>query len=67
MSNYRILSKKIKEHFWQYKQALVLIGARQVGKTTLLQDIYAEALYLTVDNENIRRQIETYNYAKKLK
>ena len=61
MSNYRILNKKIKEHFGQYKQALVLIGARQVGKTTLLQNIYAEALYLTVDNENIRRQLETYN------
>ncbi len=63
MKNERHLDGKIKGHFEKYKQALILLGARQVGKTTLLQRIFPEANYLFLDEAPIRDVLETYSIA----
>ncbi len=70
MNTYRILEEKLKKHFTYYKQALILLGARQVGKTTLLQKLFPNALYLLADEKPIVELLETYsseNYRKVLK
>jgi predicted AAA+ superfamily ATPase len=61
MSNRRQLDETIRTHFAKYKQALVLLGARQVGKTTILKKIFPNAQYLLVDNEGTRRVLESYD------
>jgi len=39
------------------------LGARQVGKTTILKRIFPNALYLTVDNEPVKIALERYDPA----
>lgn len=39
----------------------MLLGARQVGKTTILRKLFPEAQYLTIDNQNTRRVLERYD------
>ena len=63
MVNHRLLEDKIKNHFKKYSQVLVLLGARQVGKTTLLKRIFPDALYLLVDEKPIYDYLETYSSA----
>ena len=58
---YRHLDQAISTHFNTYKEALVLLGARQVGKTTILKKIFPHALYLSVDNESTRGILERYD------
>ena len=48
-------------HFKKYKQAMVLLGPRQAGKTTLVKRLFPEALYLTCDNEPVKKAFETYD------
>jgi hypothetical protein len=57
----RHLDKLVQEHFKKYKEILILLGSRQSGKTTLIQKIFPNALYLLVDNEPIRKMFETYD------
>jgi len=57
----RILEKQLKNHFTKYKQAVVLLGARQVGKSTLLKRLFPKANYLLLDLEKIRSVFESYN------
>lgn len=57
----RHLDKSIQQHFITYKQVLVLLGARQVGKTTILKRLFPHAYYLLLDNENTKRVLETYD------
>ncbi len=57
----RHLDQQLKTHFSTYKQALVLLGARQVGKTTLLKRIFPQAHYLLLDNQNIKQILESYD------
>jgi uncharacterized protein len=57
----RHLDKTLKTHFDTYKQAIVLLGARQTGKTTILKKIFPDALYLLVDNQQTRSMLETYD------
>src|SRR3989344_2725478 len=57
----RHLDKVLSEHFEKYKEILVLHGARQVGKTTILKRIFPEAYYLIVDNEPVRKALERYD------
>jgi hypothetical protein len=59
----RHLDKALSEHFEKYKEVLVLLGARQVGKTTILKRIFPEAFYLTVDNDHIKNALERYDPA----
>ncbi|PIZ47792.1 hypothetical protein CO180_00280 [candidate division WWE3 bacterium CG_4_9_14_3_um_filter_41_6] len=61
MNANRLIDRQISSHFDTYKQALVLLGARQVGKTTLLKRCFPNALYLLIDEERIRQTLETYN------
>jgi len=57
----RQLEEQLINHFSKYKQALVLLGARQVGKTTILKRVFPQALYLLVDNEGTKRVLEGYD------
>lgn len=57
----RHLDHQLKNHFNTYKQALVLLGARQVGKTTLLKRIFPKAHYLLLDNQNTKNTLESYD------
>ncbi len=57
----RQLDTKIKSHFSDFKQVLVLLGARQVGKTTLLKRLFPKAVYLLVDEHSIKSTLETYS------
>jgi hypothetical protein len=59
----RHLETPLKSHFKTYKQALVLLGARQVGKTTLLKHLFPRAQYLLLDNANVKKILETYDLA----
>lgn len=57
----RHLDSKVSHHFEKYKQVLVLLGSRQVGKTTLVKKIFSQGDYFLVDNEPIRKILETYD------
>lgn len=57
----RHLDKILETHFETYRQVLVLLGARQTGKTTILKRIFPNALYLLVDNEQTRVALEKYD------
>lgn len=59
----RYLDNEICDHFNKYKQILVLLGARQVGKTTILKKIFPTAKYLEVDSEVVRSALEKYDSA----
>lgn len=60
-SQIRIVDDQIRLHFQKRKQILSLLGARQVGKTTLLRRLFPKAQYLLLDNDPIRRILETYD------
>lgn len=57
----RHLDEDIRTHFDKYRQILVLLGARQVGKTTILKKIFPKAKYLEVDIEAVRSTLEKYD------
>jgi len=57
----RFLDLKIEKHFDNYKQVLVLLGARQVGKTTILKKIFPNAQYLSLDTEPICNVFNKYD------
>jgi len=59
----RTLEKQIVDKLWQGK-AIIIYGARQVGKTTLLKRLFAEnsdALWLNGDDEITRATFEQFN------
>jgi len=57
----RHLDTQILQHFNKYREVLILLGSRQSGKTTLVNRLFADALYLLVDNEPVRKALETYD------
>ena len=59
----RHLDQALANHFAKYKEIQVLLGARQVGKTTILKRIFPDAHYLVVDNEPIKNALERYDPA----
>lgn len=59
----RHLDQALANHFTKYKEVLVLLGARQVGKTTILKRIFPGAHYLIVDNEPVKNALERYDPA----
>lgn len=63
MSLVRHSDQPIQTHFSHYREVMVLLGARQVGKTTLLRRLFPEAVYWPVDNEPIRQNLERYDQA----
>jgi len=58
----RHLDSVINKHFSKYKQVLILLGSRQVGKTTIVKKLFPNAEYFLVDNEPIRKILETYDF-----
>lgn len=57
----RFLDSKLESHFQTYKEILVLLGARQVGKTTIIKKIFPQAQYLSVDTEPVRDVLNRYD------
>lgn len=57
----RHLDQALANHFAKYNEVLVLLGARQVGKTTILKRIFPDAHYLVIDNEPIKNALERYD------
>lgn len=59
----RLLDSALQKHFTTYKEVLVLLGARQVGKTTILKRIFPDAQYYSVDNDPIKNALEKFDPA----
>jgi predicted AAA+ superfamily ATPase len=63
----RILEQSIKSHFFKGK-AIIILGARQVGKTTLLKkimsDFVSESIYLNADEPEVRDRLTNTNSLK---
>lgn len=59
----RHLDTQISSHFNRYKEVLILLGARQVGKTTLLNRIFPQAKYLNAETEPVRKMLEKFDPA----
>jgi len=57
----RHLDQILLKHFQEYREIMVLLGARQTGKTTILKRLFPMAQYLLVDNEPVRQALETYD------
>jgi len=57
----RHLDSQIQNHFAKQRSILVLLGARQVGKTTILKRIFPNAQYFLLDNEPVKKAFETYD------
>lgn len=57
----RHIDASLQEHFDKYKQVLILLGSRQVGKTTILKRIFPEAQYFLLDNQPTKTILETYD------
>jgi uncharacterized protein len=57
----RQIDEQIKSHFNKYREILILLGSRQSGKTTLIQRLFPDSMYLLVDNEPIRKILESYD------
>jgi len=64
----RHIDAQLLNHFQKYKQAIVLLGPRQAGKTTLVKRIFPKAFYLTCDNEPVKKAFESYdiNYYRQI-
>ena len=62
----RILTDKVKERFWKRK-AILLMGPRQVGKTTLLHTLFEnpdDVLFMNGDELDVRQLFETVSAAR---
>ncbi|MFY8186515.1 MAG: ATP-binding protein [Flavobacterium sp.] len=59
----RVITNNIKED-WDLKKAIVLLGPRQVGKTTLIQEFVKDAhvLFLNGDDPQTRLQLSNANF-----
>lgn len=61
MNLQRHVDATVLDHFDRYKEIIVLLGARQVGKTTLLKRLFPDAHYLLTDNESVKQNLERYD------
>ena len=61
MNTIRHLDKTFITHVRTLKEVLILLGARQVGKTTMLRRLFPHAQYVTVDNEHVRSILDRYD------
>lgn len=57
----RHLDNQLRTHFKNSRETLILLGARQVGKTTILQKIFPQAESFSLDNESTRSILERYD------
>lgn len=61
MNTIRHLDKSLITHIQTLKEVLILLGARQVGKTTILRRLFPHAECITVDNEHVRNILNRYD------
>lgn len=61
MKTIRLLDQTLLHHIKTHREIIILLGARQVGKTTILNRLFPDAHYLTLDNEIVRRNFERYD------
>lgn len=61
MNIQRHIDNKIASHFDKYRQILLLMGPRQVGKTTILKKMFPLAKYFLLDEEAIKKVFESYD------
>lgn len=61
MKQNRHIDNILRQHFKHYKEIMILLGARQVGKTTILKKLFPESNYLLVDNESVKKNLERYD------
>lgn len=59
----RHLDQQLKSHFTRYKEVLILLGARQVGKTTILNRLFPMAKYINAEIEPVRKILEKFDPA----
>lgn len=59
----RHLDQSISSHFTKYKEVLILLGARQVGKTTILNRLFPDAKYLNAETRPIKTMLEKFDPA----
>lgn len=57
----RHVDSQILSHFSNSRQIVLLLGVRQVGKTTLVKRLFPDAQYLLLDNNPVRKNFETYD------
>lgn len=57
----RHLDQQISSHFSRYSEALILLGARQVGKTTLLNRIFPTAKYLNAEISPVKDALDQFD------
>lgn len=61
MNTIRHLDTVLVTHIQTLKEVLILLGARQVGKTTILHRLFPDAGYISVDNEHVRSILDRYD------
>lgn len=57
----RHLDGQIQAHFDTFKEVLILLGARQVGKTTILKKILPNAKYLNAETRPVKNILEMFD------
>lgn len=61
MSLIRHLDSSLVEHEKTTRDIIILLGARQVGKTTILKRLFPQASYLTADNQSTLSVLDRYD------
>lgn len=59
----RHLCKPVSQHFTSKRQAIVLTGPRQIGKTQLLKSLFPQASYFNCDDEPTRQIFNSHAIA----
>lgn len=57
----RHLQNQLSNHFPRMKEVIILLGARQVGKTTLLKSLFPQAQYLNVDTGIVQAELAKFD------
>ncbi len=58
----RLVDHTLQNHFQKHpQQILALLGPRQSGKTTIVSRLFPKSQYFLVDNESVRKNLETYD------
>ena len=61
MTYTRHLATLIQQHLAHRKEAIVLTGPRQVGKTRLVKFLFPQATYFTLDDQPLRDLFDSYS------
>ena len=64
MKNRSIAQSISKQHAWKSGRIIVLTGARQTGKTTLVRQLYPDYKYLSIEDPVLRSQYSSFTAAQ---